>query len=263
MFDFMPESMTMMPNGKPLFVPLLVREYDYFWYVEYQLGFVAGFDLSEHVRDRLFRIPVDPFDILATSNGLLVISSGSGQWTIAISCDATSGKVISNQGLFERTKLALHPSESIVYGADTCFLPSDIYRADLESDGSLGYFWDSRYHGEHRMDGNVWCSPTGDFLVTRGGDVFTAGNPRDSDMLFVKSMADGPIEALMFDEIDGMIVTVEGQYVRWYDLAVQSLLAELDVGIAPEFVGSVGSDILVLDVDGGYTRVFSVAFPES
>ena len=37
------------------------------------------------------------------------------------------------------------------------------------------------------MNGNVWASPLGDVLITRGGDVFTAaGATRNEDMIYLR-----------------------------------------------------------------------------
>jgi PKD repeat protein len=261
-FELTPESLAVTPDGSRLFVCLLAQEHSYYWWLEEQWGYIAGFDLSEKVKDREFWIPVDPYDIVATSNGQLVISSGSGQWTAIIVCESVNGTLLGSKGsAFQMMKLALHPSEAIVYGADTQLSPSDIYHLDLAPDGSLGMLWGSPYHGQHRMDGNVWCSPTGDFVITRGGDVFTAGMAAGADMLYIQSMSANPIEALLFDSANDMIVTIEGICVNWYGMSDRAIAFSMDLGVTAEFIGLSNNGLFAIDVDAGWTTVIAVPPP--
>ena len=115
----MPEHLTITPDGSRLFVALLTREHSLYWWDGDHEGYIASFELDLQVKDRQFWIAEDPFGLVATSNGQLVISSGSGQWTYIRVFDATTGAELgADSGVRNVTRLALHPSEDFVYGAD-------------------------------------------------------------------------------------------------------------------------------------------------
>ena len=57
--------------------------------------------------------------------------------------DGETGVLLGSAGgVYDETRLALHPSESIVYGADTGLSPSDIERYDVDAAGHITYRWD-------------------------------------------------------------------------------------------------------------------------
>ena len=194
----MPQNMTISPDGSTLYVAVLKHEHSSFRWEEDQSGYIAEFDLALLEHTRTIDVAVDPYDLLVTSKGKLIISSGSGQWSSIFAYDALTGTELGKASISQKTKLNLHPSENWVFAADTESSPSDIEKFDISGAGitSLG---DSPYHGEHRMDGNVWSTPDGKHLITRGGDVFLA-----SDMSYVHSLDLGSseykIEQLFFDD---------------------------------------------------------------
>ena len=264
-FSYMTESLAMTPDGARLFVALLTREHSpYWWDEDGHIGYIASVDLSTQVKDREYVINEDPGDIVATSNGHLVVGSGSGQWTYIRVFDAEDGTEISAAGGFRQlSRLALHPSESMVYAANVDVSPSDIFRYDLKQNGEIVYASDSPYHGDHRMDGNVWVSPLGDELVTRGGDVFTAGMPIASDMVFIASMAPtgSLIGALCYDTTYRVIFTGEGNSARFYSMDNYLNLGEIVADLPVGFV-SVYSDILAMLLRStGTTTIWLVDHP--
>src|SRR5207249_4577118 len=90
-FAHMPESLTLSPDGSRLFVALLTREHSDYWYDPHE-GWIASFDLQSQQMDRVFHITEDPFDLAATTDGHLVVTSGSGQWSFIKVFDAVSGQ---------------------------------------------------------------------------------------------------------------------------------------------------------------------------
>ena len=81
-FDYMPERMAMSPDGRKLYVALLTREHSSYWYIQDgHQGYIAEIDLNTGTELRQFFINEDPYDLVVTSAGRLVVSSGSGQWT--------------------------------------------------------------------------------------------------------------------------------------------------------------------------------------
>ncbi len=110
-FELMPEALTITPDGSRLFVALLTREHSCCWWDEDgHEGYIASFDLETQVKDRQFHIVEDPFDLLATSDGHLVVASGSGQNTFVRVFDAQTGALTGSADARQRTRLTLHPS---------------------------------------------------------------------------------------------------------------------------------------------------------
>ena len=253
---YMPESVAITPDGSRLFVAELTRDHSSYWYDGTHEGYVASFDLAAQVKDREFHIAEDPSDMVATSDGRLVVMSGSGQWTYLRVFDAATGAQMGavNQ-VAELSRLALHPSEQKVYVADTNLTPSDIKHFDVLSGGATTYRWDSPYNGEYRMSGNVWASPRGDVLVTRGGDVFTAADTRAADMIYVGGLSAGTITDLAWDAVHGTIFTVEGSTLHLYDLTTRAAVGTYALAGPGSFVGSRGDDIFVLVPAGNATTI--------
>jgi hypothetical protein len=260
-FDLMPESLTLTPDGSRLFVSLLTRDHDPYWFDEEgHVGYIASFDLVSKLKDRQYMICEDPFDVIATSNGQLVVSGGSGQWTKIRVFRATDGALLSSQTINEAERLVLHPSESIVYAATTHLWPSNVQRFELSPEGVISGGWNSPYHGWHRFDGYLWLTPDGTRMITRGGDVFTAGMPLGSDMNFVASMAAGPITALGFDSYRELILTVEGPMMCIYSAtSYETVRSPIDQGVSYEFMGTWSSELeqfmCLLNVIDGQTVV--------
>jgi len=71
-FTRMPESLALTPDGSRLFVALLNQPHSSYWWDPHS-GYIASFALDLQVKDREFPIGEDPFDLVATSNGKLVV----------------------------------------------------------------------------------------------------------------------------------------------------------------------------------------------
>jgi hypothetical protein len=263
--EFMPQALTVAPDGSRLFVALAAREDNCCWDDEDgHEGYIASFDLVTHLKDREFRIAEDPFDIVATNNGHLIVSSGSGQHTFVRAFDAVTGSETgAAAGVYEQTKLALHPSQTRVYGADTTIGPSDIERIDVTAAGGLTYRGDSIYHGDHRMNGNVWSSPLGDILFTRGGDVFTSTLDIAQDMRFVRSMTVGNIEALSFSTSLNLVMTGEGSTVNTYSLQTFEKVGSQPLDHFVNFLGDNESNAYAVGVESGETFIDVFPIPQT
>lgn len=261
--DLIPENMTITPDGSRLFVALLTRPHSAYWWDDDHEGYIASFDLDAQVKDRQFWINEDPWGLAATDDGVLVVTSGSGQWTYVRTYDAATGTELgSARGVRHGTNIALHPGGTIVYGADRGLSPSDIERYDIAPDGSITYRWDSIYHGAHRMGGDVWPAPSGDFLITRGGDAFTAaGADRSSDMTFLRRVTPSYIDALFYDPVRNVIFTGRDEDVAFYNLHSLEEIGATKVEGDLRFLGGRGLEIKALVEVGGFSRIVPVEHP--
>jgi hypothetical protein len=81
------------------------------------------------------------------------------------------------------SKTKLHPSQNYIYAADNGLSPSDIEKYDI-SNGSLEYMYDSPYHGDYAMCGDLWISNEGLRIFTACGNVFRSSSVQETDMSY-------------------------------------------------------------------------------
>lgn len=204
-FDFAPESIFFNATSKTLFIAHLVQEHSSYYWEEDQEGYISLLDATQKAITKTYKINTDPYDLVATSQDKLIVTSGSGQWTDIFVYQASTGEKLGSWGIRQASKLAIHPNENYVYAADTDSSPSDIEKFDISGTAitSLG---DSPYHGDYRMNGNIWLNPDGEYLITRGGDLFYS-----SDMTFVNNISTvgNLIEKVTFDATNNKMYTIE------------------------------------------------------
>lgn len=242
-FDFMPERMSVSPDGSFLYVALLVQEHSSYWWNEDQSGYIAIVDLEQQAHVNTLSINTDPYDLVVTSGGKLIVSSGSGQWTDIVAYDADSGVELGRVGIRQSSRLTLHPDENWVFAADTDLSPSDIEKFDISGVGisSLG---DSPYHGDHRMGGNVWVTPDGNYLITRGGDLFSS-----FDMSYIASLTDVGvnIEDLSFEASEQSVVLIGSDNVLYrYDLTTFTEMASNNQISTPQFILKTNNEMYIV-----------------
>ena len=102
------------------------------------------------------------------------------------------------------------------------------------------------------MSGDVWASPRGDLLITRGGDVFTAaGATRASDMVYQRGLTPIWIDALAFDAARRVIVIARARTVSYYNLESLEWVADATASRDVRFLGVVGLDVYTLSSGAG------------
>ncbi len=180
-FTHMPERMFLSADGKQLYVALLSQDHSSYVF-EDQSGYVAIIDTEALAVVKTLSLNIDPYDLVVTQKGKLIVSSGSGQFTNITAYDVNTGTALGSATIRQASHLTLHPSENWVFSADTDTSPSSFDRFDISGPG-ITYSGEDPYHGQHRLDGNIWATPDGKYLITRGGDLFSA-----TDMTFVSSL---------------------------------------------------------------------------
>lgn len=228
-FSFMPERMTMSPDGQFLYVALLVREHSYYWWESGQEGYIAVIDLANQTLVNAFSIPTDPYDLVVNAAGKLIVSSGSGQWTSIYAFNAADGSLLGSTGIRQQSRLSLHPSGNWVFAANTDTSPSDFEKFDISGNGIIAA-GDSPYHGDHRVSGNIWTSPDGQYLISKGGDLF-----RSDDMTFVMNLTaqNESVTQLQFDEEQNLLfVLTSDNKLKYFNLTSWQLVGQQDAGNA-------------------------------
>lgn len=193
-FTQMPERIYLAKDKSILYVSLLSREHDSYNF-EALSGSIAVIDLASMQVQKTLQIDTDPYDFFVTTSGILVVASGSGQWSEIVAYNASSGSRINSVFFRQQSRLSLHPSETLFYAANTDLSPSDFSKINITAGGVSGA-QDSPYHGDHRINGRVWAIPDGEYVISKGGDLFNA-----SDLTFVRMVTPVGvgIEDVVFD----------------------------------------------------------------
>ena len=148
---------------------------------------VTYVDLMAETVLTLNDISCDALDIVLTDSGWTYVFPRRDQWT-RISCINIStpfAMEIAHTGnyIYAGTKGKLHPSGKYIYGADNGLSPADIEKYDIQ-DGTAHYLYDSPYHGDYSMGGDLWFEQNGERLFTRAGTVFKTSEIQSSDMVY-------------------------------------------------------------------------------
>lgn len=206
-FDWFPESITISPDGSRMYVALLRRNHSSYWF-DTPTNYIAEFDLETQSYLRQFMVIADPYDMVVTDGGLLIMTGGSDQWTDIDIYRTATGEKTGSRGTYEQSRIALHPSQLAVYTAENGLSPSDNYRYDFDpATGAFTSSWDSPYHGDYPLGGNVFCHPNGTNVISRGGTVLTSSNVRTQDLRFVKSLTN-TLDAVLFAPDRNLMLSV-------------------------------------------------------
>ncbi|HEX3031831.1 MAG TPA: trypsin-like peptidase domain-containing protein, partial [Bacillota bacterium] len=168
-FSLPPESMDLMNNK--LYVSLLRAPHNYTTWTENQKGTVAVINTDDFTLYKQFNISLDPYDIVAGRDGLVYISSGSGQWTDIRSFDPETGNQVGRMGIRQQSSLALHPLLDRIYAVDSDSSPRDMKMFTIENGQFLSAV-DSPYHGDYGMAPYIRISPDGKYIFNGAGTVF-------------------------------------------------------------------------------------------
>jgi chitinase len=128
-------------------------------------------------------IPVDCVvsDIVLAGNGYAYAFPAADPWVYIRCINLSTAAVTLNTGGYvrERTQANLHPGGKAIYGADNGGSPSDIEKYDIES-GMASLLYDSPYHGDFDLCGDLWISQDGSSIFTKCGNVFHSSEVKAS-----------------------------------------------------------------------------------
>lgn len=119
---------------------------------------------------------------------------GNNNWAYAFSKDQygayniniSEGKWFINNddyNIYFGTKAKLHSSGKYIYTADNGLSPSDVQKFSIIND-TLVELYNSRYHGDYPIEGDLWFSESGDRLFARSGYVFKTSDSQDEDIYY-------------------------------------------------------------------------------
>ena len=133
-------------------------------------------------------VSADVYDLVLDGNGFVHAFPRVDQWvalhTIHIATNTEQfGAGILRAGSHAR----LHPSGSHLYAADNGLSPSDIAKWDISS-GTGALLYDSPYHGDYAMCGDLWFQKDGTRIYTPCGNTFRSSTDPVQDMLYAGAL---------------------------------------------------------------------------
>ena len=124
-----PERMATTPDSRRLYVALPTAAHQYSSPVPN--GHVVEFDLPAMAMTRLIPVETDPWDVAATDEGLLVVSSGSNQFAPLDAYRLSDGVRTSRITARFQSRLLLDPDQAVVWALTTDSNPQASVRLDL------------------------------------------------------------------------------------------------------------------------------------
>lgn len=178
-------------------------------------GWVTLIDLDTATSTGMHAVSCDVFDVVY-GIGFVYAFPRRDQWVQIHSVNLATGMetVPTGLGIRETTRAKLQPGSTTMYGADNGLSPADIERYDLDTMGVANVAWDSPYHGDYDMCGNLWLSEDGARIFTACGATFRTSAVRAMDMTYAGSLQGftSAIRALDHSAAAGEVVLIAGSF---------------------------------------------------
>ncbi len=223
-------------------------------------GAISYVDLLEMRVVRVYQVSTDALDAVAAGNGYVYVYPRRDQWESVRNINLATGVETGTGTIYAGMVGRLHPSGRYMYGADNGISPADFEKFDLR-DGVSQLLYDSPYHGQHEMGGNLWFSETGTRLFAASGNVFRSSETRSEDMLYVGRM-NATVRSAAHSTEAARVFTLSASspaVVRVYEDQFYALSGTVAL---PQFAlatGTVAAEGRFVFVNRPGTRVFVVA----
>jgi len=185
---------------------------------------VTSVDLTAAQVKTVHVVNVDVLDVILGQNKeRAYLLPKRDQWANLSQVDLTSGVNQNGTGrsIYAGTVGKLHPSGKSIYAANNGLSPSDIEKYDV-SGAVISYLYDSPYHGDYSMCGNLWFSEAGDRIYTRCGNIFSAAEDKAKDMLYIGKLADtAEITSLDDAQSKNVVVALVAEKKDWFSLEAE------------------------------------------
>ena len=179
-------------------------------------GWLSVADLTTS-KVRIFQMGAVAGDVILADNGYAYIIPAVDQWEHIHVVDLTTGKELpdSSWSIYAGAVGRLHPSGDFIYTADRGLSPGDIAKYSIQ-DGTVKELYDSPYHGDYAMCGNLWFSEDGNRIFTACGNVFRSSTSKTEDMIYNGKMDGiGQMKSLDHSAAAKLVAVIPGS--SWYD----------------------------------------------
>jgi chitinase len=146
---------------------------------------ISYIDLRKGQVIKTLDVTADVHDVVLADNGWVYASPKQDQWEKLRAVEIATNTEVQSTGNSIRagSVYKLHPGGQSLYGADRGLSPSDIEKIDISA-GAPAYAYDSPYHGDYPMCGDLWLSEDGQRIFTACGNVFRTSSNREKDMTY-------------------------------------------------------------------------------
>jgi hypothetical protein len=148
-------------------------------------GAISYVDLVNVTVLKKLDVSTDVLDVILAGNGYVYAFPRTDQWEYVrcVQISTNTETLHTGNQIYAGSLGRLHPGGSWVYGADNGLSPADIHKFSISS-GTAVYSYDSPYHGDYSMCGNLWISENGTRIYTKCGNVFRSTADRSTDMTY-------------------------------------------------------------------------------
>jgi hypothetical protein len=165
-------------------------------------------------------VTADVFDVVLPDSGYVYAFPRTDQSETIRTLEIATGAETQSMGraVWPGGVAKLHPDGTKMYGANRGVSPSDIERYSI-TDGVADVAYESPYHGEYAMCGDVWISEDGARLFTGCGNVFRSSDDMAQDMTYNGSLEDLDAELRHLDDSaeTGKVAALADADVRFID----------------------------------------------
>ncbi|WP_321515877.1 BACON domain-containing protein [Marinifilum fragile] len=150
-------------------------------------GHISYVDLQTKEIINIHDVSCNALDIVLGENEWAYVFPKQDQWArircIDVNLTNSTETTHTGNSIYAGTKAKLHPNGKSIYGADNGLSPSDLEKYDIQN-GTAVYLYDSPYHGDYSISGDLWFSEDGNRIFTRGKNVFKTSETKEQDMLY-------------------------------------------------------------------------------
>ena len=155
-------------------------------------------------------VTADISDIVLAGNGYAYAFPRIDQWVQIHAVNLATGaeSLSTAPNIRAGTRAKLHPGGTAIYGADNGLSPSEVQKYDI-STGAPVLLYDSPYHGDYPMCGDLWMSEDGLRIFTKCGNVFRATSSRTDDITYNGALQNlGSIMHLSHSSAIGKVIAI-------------------------------------------------------
>ncbi len=152
---------------------------------------VSHVDLTKLSVTKVYDVTCEAFDVVLGSNGWAYVLPKRDQWSNIHCLNLSTGEEILSTGysIYAGSKGKLHPSGKYLYVTNNGLSPSDIEKFDLR-EGAANRMYDSPYHGDYPISGDLWFSEDGNRIFVKGRTVLKASEIKSQDMVYNGTVSD-------------------------------------------------------------------------
>lgn len=255
------ESLAVTPDGRRLYAAVLAQPHDPYWFN--QTGYIAEFDLEAAAVLRVFSINLDPGDLAATDNGLLLVAGGSGQWTYAQAHAVATGAMVGQTPIYNGATLRLAPSQQALFAAAVWNTPR-LQRLGFNpftgmlSEGAMSTNMTPEIEG---AGDRVFVLPGGTRLLGGGGGIYTNAPGAANDLRLTATLGLRPVVDSAPLPGRPEFAAIDGQRIGMFRADTLAPLSLHQLGRPARFLGARAEAHFTVSIDAGRTYVARRVYP--